>query len=376
MKFKKIIRALFSIQNQCQYKVLRILGLKIKWKRKSKIDIRDIEKRLLILEKLEVMHSGLFDANYYIKQYYPNIQTMAEALDHYMSEGYKMLNNPSQIFDAKAYDLCSENPIIHYLVKGRYEKPRMIVSNIYIKQQSDIDGYWLDKQKRQSKKVVYTCIVNDYDDLNEIKAFYYIDSSWDYVCFTNNKEHIIQKRVGIWEIRPLIYENSNNTKNNRWHKLHPHILFPNYEESIYIDSNINVLTSKLFDMVRHTKKDILLPFHFARNCIYKELNCIKHLPLGLDINIIEKQYKIMKDAGFPENYGLFENNIIYRKHLNSEIIKMMEEWWNLVLNYCQRDQTSLVYIFWKFGRKIDGYGFKNARVDYKNFVFYPHKKKV
>lgn len=50
---------------------------------------------------------------------------------------------------------------------------------------------------------------------------------------------------------------------------------------------------------------------------------------------------------FPANYGLYEANIIYRKHNNEQIKKMCEEWWWFIKNLAKRDQLSLTYVCWK-----------------------------
>ena len=126
-------------------------------------------------------------------------------------------------------------------------------------------------------------------------------------------------------------------------------------------------------MVNSTDKDILLPIHADRVDLYKELLWAKDI--GFDKNNVEiKQYEYFKKEGFPENYGMFENNIIYRKHLSKDIIDMMDEWWMFVKDYSQRDQCSLAYLFWKNNRKIKDFAFENTRIDYKNFCIYKHKK--
>lgn len=383
----KFLKSIFSVTKSKDkiHTIIRILGIKISIKRKNaeiqqlitslnrlKATNKALNYRLLNIEKLLVINSGLYDANYYISEYHPEMQKH-QAIDYYMKKGYKNFENPSKIFDAKKYKVNNENPIIHYLTSRHYSVAKLFFKNEFTVSQSAIDKFLYEKQRRASKKVVYTCITNDYDNLEDLKAYYYTDSNWDYVCFTDNKEYIEKKQVGIWEIRPLMFSELDNTRNNRWHKTHPHILFPQYEESVYIDANINILTSKFFDLVNITDKDIMLPSHSSKIDLYKELMWARDMefdnPESLDI-----QYEIMNSSGFPENYGLFENNIIYRKHNNPEIVEMMEEWWNFIENYSRRDQTSLTYIFWKHGRQIKDYEFENLRIDYKNFCVFAHRK--
>ena len=77
------------------------------------------------------------------------------------------------------------------------------------------------------KIACYTALVGDYDNLlNPV----YITDEWDYICFTD------QKISGSkWKIRPLQHIIAKDPiRTNRWHKLNPHILFPEYDYSIYI----------------------------------------------------------------------------------------------------------------------------------------------
>ena len=322
----------------------------------------------------EVRESGLWDAKYYIQKYHPEMN-IHEALVHYVTEGYKKKESPSEIFDAAKYDCPIDvNPISHFLNIGRYCFYNAFFKNEFPAKEETINKYWEIKQTRQSKKVIYTCITNNYDSLEEIKAFYYTDPSWDYVCFTDNEEDIKAGKIGIWEIQPLAFDCGDNSLNNRYHKINPHIVLPGYNESVYLDANINILTPKFFEMVNNTDKDILLPAHPKQTDLYKELLWAKNTGFQSS-QTIDELYKIFKEDGFPANYGMSENNIIYRKHKEKQITEMMTQWWKFVSEYCKRDQGSLAYVFWKHNRKFENYTFENARIDYKNFCVFTHKKR-
>ena len=78
--------------------------------------------------------------------------------------------------------------------------------------------------------------------------------------------------------------------------------------------------------------------------------------------------------GFPFNYGMTENNIIYRHHSDQKVEKIMKNWWKYIRDYVPRDQLSLSYCLWKEGISVEDISMSNARIDLHNFVFYPHKK--
>jgi hypothetical protein len=172
---------------------------------------------------------------------------------------------------------------------------------------------------------------------------------------------------GVWKIRPLQYTASCNVLINRWHKIHPHILFSDYEESLYLDGNIDMRTDILFNIIQNNDT-IRIPIH-NNSCIYREaVNIIKS---GKDKREhVEKMLKYLTNEHFPKDYGLNENCIIYRKHNDKEIIAMMNMWWELIEHYSKRDQLSLSFVLWKFNISPYSIAFPNVRHDNKNFIFY------
>lgn len=118
-------------------------------------------------------------------------------------------------------------------------------------------------EKKQNKKVVYTCLTGSYDSL---PLHSYLDFDWDYICFTDSPDLLKTKYFGAWQIRPLAFNKLDNTKNARWHKTHPHILFDEYAESIWIDANIAIKNDWIFDLIEKKKvtNKLLVPIHYER----------------------------------------------------------------------------------------------------------------
>ena len=225
-------------------------------------------------------------------------------------------------------------------------------------------NFSLKEPDKKKNKVVYTCIVGDYDSLVQQA---YVDEEYDYICFSDNKEWLEKGQIGIWKIRPLVISDLDTTRINRYHKINPHIVLPEYEESIYIDSNVNILTPFLFDLVKARNLNLLLPRHFLEVCPYAHSKWI--LRDNVDYpELVNAFIDLMKKAGFPINYGMTENNIIYRKHHEPSVIKMMDEWWSYIRDYCKRDQLSFSFVLWKNGISVDDISFPNARSDIENFM--------
>jgi hypothetical protein len=249
-------------------------------------------------------------------------------------------------------------PLFKYFdkIKARIDRKTDIVLRILSYKENSVVNH--------RKKVIYTCITGNYDNIVQHS---YINFDFDYVCFTDDADLLAMKTYGVWKIRPLYYAESDNTRNNRWHKTHPHILFPEYEESMYIDGNIDMRTNILFNLIK--PEDIIrIPAH-RTNCIYKEGQVV--IKSGKDTAAnVQKMIDFLLKEQFPHNYGLNGNGIIYRKHNNEKVIAMMDIWWSYILNYSKRDQLSLSYVLWKFNISPYDITFPIITNDDANFYFY------
>lgn len=225
--------------------------------------------------------------------------------------------------------------------------------------------YKISPDTQRHRSVIYTCITGGYDEL--IQPTYY-NKEWDYICFTDNTNWLDKRKIGVWHIKPLVYNERSNQLNNRWHKLFPHKLFPEYDSSIYIDGNVDILDDFLFSQIENKKSDLVIPVHYINNCIYQEIKTVKKLKKAAPADLI-KIKEFLTATGFPKSYGLTENNIIYRKHDSPIIRKIMEDWWDM-LKIVSRDQLSLCYLLWKYKIPVDSVSIPNARLENKHFAFY------
>lgn len=220
-------------------------------------------------------------------------------------------------------------------------------------------------KKNTKKKVIYTCLTGDYNNLIKHK---FINKDYDYICFTDIPKLLKKKKIGSWQIKPLAFNKLNNTKNSRWHKLHPHIILSEYDESIWLDGYINIKTSFLFDQIEEKCKnnDILIPIHKDRDCVYDELLAISYYGVENDKNL-NKMKSILEKEGMPYNFGMNDASIIYRKHNKDFIIKLMNDWWYYVENITKRDQASWTLVLYKNNVNINDLYLENIRMDIKNY---------
>lgn len=237
-----------------------------------------------------------------------------------------------------------------------------------------VSTYWGLEREIKKEAVVYTCITNGYDDITKIAVPTFVNYKWDYVCFTDTLEHINSERVGVWKIRPLAFAELDGTRNNRWHKFHPEVLFPDCSESIYIDANVDVLTGWIFEEALRRDARLMLPLHPSRKCIFQEYKAIMAQFMD-DPQRLLSERRLIARSGMPRNYGMTENNVIYRKHNDPLIREMMSECWDMLVRYSKRDQLCLSWILWKQGIRVDDIAFPNARRDFKNFCVFGHKSR-
>lgn len=194
-----------------------------------------------------------------------------------------------------------------------------------------------------NKSVIYTCLVGEYDKLIQPRS---ISRDFDYICFSND---IKCRKIGIWEICPIPFEHPDKTRLSRFVKLNPHIVLTDYDYSIWIDANIEITGDLLYRRVEsliHENVLVAQVQHPFYDCIYTDiLECIRFHKDNFQLLI--KQYNFLKKEGFPEHYGLFENNLIYRKHNHPQIIQVSQMWWKMYNQFAKRDQFSLCYVYWK-----------------------------
>ncbi len=196
---------------------------------------------------------------------------------------------------------------------------------------------------------VYTCIIGAYDKFLEPKIK---PDNIDYYAITDQSlavnsawclfdvSHIKKKQPSLSAI-----------EQNRWYKMHPHLLFPDYEYSIYLDGNITPMSDLTELINRIGPYPIATHCHYTRNCVYQEARVV--LQLGKDTpEHIEKHLLFLQEQGMPKDYGLADCSVIARKHHDTFCISLMEQWWKEFLLYSRRDQLSFPYVLFKNGLTI------------------------
>ena len=192
---------------------------------------------------------------------------------------------------------------------------------------------------------VYTCVFGKYDSL--LEPILYPDNI-DYYVITDNDVRLSSgwKRKDISQYNKILC-NMDNVEKNRWFKMHPFDVFPEYKYSVYIDGNIRPVSDFTEFVNRIGPCGVGMFWHRANNCVYQEALFNKYLVKKVPNETIDKQVKYLKSKGMPRNYGMTSCNIIAREHDNPICRKLMKEWWYEFYHHCKRDQLSFPYVAWK-----------------------------
>ena len=201
---------------------------------------------------------------------------------------------------------------------------------------------------RQAERIaVYTGIFGDYDELCEPAV---IPPNVDYYFLSDVKpeRESVFKWIDAKTVIPA--EVTSPVKRNRYIKMHPHLLFPDYKYSVYIDGNIYV-KGDITSFVRENPSGITVFMHPKRDCIFYEAVTIVNFQRVAAEDVCRQMEKYL-DEGMPLHYGMPEMPVIAREHHKPACRRIMEDWWKEFDMGAQRDQLSFMYAVWKNGMTI------------------------
>jgi hypothetical protein len=194
--------------------------------------------------------------------------------------------------------------------------------------------------------IVYTAITNEDSLLEQPSA----------VCVPGVKFYAFANRVQpseTWEILPVANSPFDSRLNTIYHKVCPHLIFPQEEVSLWIDRKLrfsfgtSVLkwADYLLDNV-----DIAIFPHDEQHCIYQHAaSCIHEHPA--DRSAIRAQIYHYTQELCPANIGLADCRVILRRH--SDAMRQFNElWWSEILKTSPMDGISFSYLLWRTGMKV------------------------
>lgn len=223
--------------------------------------------------------------------------------------------------------------------------------------------------KQPNKIVCYTCITGNYDQLRVPSVPQ--SSDVDFVCFTDDS----RLQSDFWSLKPIPDDLSllSNVKQQRVIKICPHRYLRNYQYSIWVDGNLEIIGNirRLVDEYDLSKFDLFVRLHPKRNCIYDEAEEVVRQKKDLTQKV-PIQISKYKSEEYPAHIGMVESNVLLRNHMTTQCQIFDNYWAAELLRYSHRDQLSFNYICWKLNFK---YGIMTKQASIKQnsyFRFHYH----
>ena len=211
--------------------------------------------------------------------------------------------------------------------------------------------------------IVYTVLVGKHEGLNSQPKIK--ESKIKHVCLTDD----INLKSDYWEIIHLdMILPKDNHRSQRNLKIRPHLFFPDYKYSLYIDNTV-VLLQKAEEFIHMiTNRDDFLennpffaiPYHSFRKDLREEFYQCSNLRLDSQFRIYEQitdYFKINKEFF---NFKPYWAGILFRNHNNKKLKNLSEIWFANICRYSRRDQLSLMHSAYQANIKLIGFNLDNS----------------
>ncbi|WP_267443628.1 glycosyltransferase domain-containing protein [Erwinia psidii] len=197
---------------------------------------------------------------------------------------------------------------------------------------------------------LYTAVTGNYEELNELTPDI-AGAGIDKICFTDDPT-LTSETWDVRVVKPAFAMDS--VRSQRMLKILPHRILAEYRSSLYIDNSISLKQNPV-DIINFFCgiSDISVPLHSYRDHLYEEF--IEVAKSGLDdpARIFEQMNHYQLTHSEMLQAKPYWAGIMIRNHMNSNVINMMETWYQHILRYSRRDQLSLKYAEKESGIKIN-----------------------
>ncbi len=180
------------------------------------------------------------------------------------------------------------------------------------------------------KKLIYSVVTNQYDTIKPVKPY----PGFDYWLFTDQEN----LEVEGWEIKTLPKSGS-PIKQQRLVKINSFENTSNYDLTIYLDGNMEIIENPQLFLDRFYTGGFLTCEHPKRNTLKEEGKEIIRKKKDLPENV-EKALEFALEMGYKDNLGLFETMVVVRDK-SPEVEKLEQKWTEVFLRNSHRDQLSL-----------------------------------
>lgn len=294
----------------------------------------------LVLRRWVRAIDAAIETDFYLDQVEPGARRGAarDPALHYCLTGWMQGFSPALRFDPAAYRQAAiglhwaADPFLHHVehqasrdrlgqsVSAVVPPPPAVVS---------VPSGW---ERATGRCVIYTAVAGGYD---VVRAPEFVPDDCDFVLLSDRPLD-----AKGWKVRPLIYDHPDPRRAARHAKLHPHLYFPQYRYSLWIDANIGVRgdAGRFADAL--TDDSAVGVFtHPTRDCVFDEGDeWIRRK--DPEAEAIAQQLARYRVEGHPAGSGLWETSVMARRHHDPSCIALMTEWWREIERGSARDQIS------------------------------------
>ncbi len=191
---------------------------------------------------------------------------------------------------------------------------------------------------------VFIAMFGGYDTVRDPLVF---PDNVDYYLITDSNTGV--KKWNLLDPSGLLPEElTSPAEKNRWCRMHPHLIFPDHDVSIYVDSS-TLITSDLTPLTKDLSVfPVQLFAHKDRDCVYQELTACG-IKGKMPSRAAEQQKRYLSGLGVPHHSGLLETPVVVQDLHSAEAARVAETWWEEYLRFPYRDQPALVSALWKLG---------------------------
>ena len=202
------------------------------------------------------------------------------------------------------------------------------------------------------KIAVYSCVCGNYE---VPKPAMITENECDYYLISDDEQLAPgeYKWISVDSVVPSITMKPKDK--NRYCKMHPHEIFPEYDFSIYLDGSIQIVGNVAHYISDVGKSGLAIHRHRRSKCIYIEGIMLIWLGLVDRCTMALQAEKYMR-AGIPRNYGMFECGMIVSDLKNKRLKSIYSAWYEEYLLGVGRDQLDLIYTLWKMRIAKDDIG--------------------
>jgi glycosyltransferase involved in cell wall biosynthesis len=284
-----------------------------------------------------------------------------------------------QTFEGEKY-LIKNHPCLHTGLKGGFGRAGLAEGHQrtdpdyksddnreYLRKSIGNDTFYYNRWQNKFRRpfAIYTAVAGGYDNLKEPIAS---QDNFDFYAFSDT----LQPAAKPWQSIPFDTHHDDPVRTAKKPKIMPHLYFPDYEWSLWIDANMFMLKdlSTYINLIIENRSKVALFEHPERNLVSEEVDELCDLERD-DPVLMRQQFDRYLADGWDNQLPLYECNFIVRRHNDPDVSRAMTMWWNEISNNSRRDQISFPYSMWKSGITPMSLRPKGQSVRNIPEVFYP-----